>query len=138
MRLLLDTQCWLWMETTPERLSDRALELVGSGDQELLLSAVSSWEIAIKYAIGKLPLPLPPAQYVPDRMRRSGIAPLPVLHTHALRVAELPPHHRDPFDRMLVAQVQCDDLILLTADSLLRQYDVPIEWAGSPYPSSAR
>lgn len=130
MRLLLDTQCWLWMETTPERLGDQALELVVSSAHELLLSAASSWEVAIKYAVGKLPLPLPPAQYVPDRMRRSGIVPLPVSHSHALRVAELPLHHRDPFDRMLVAQGQCDGLTLLTADPLLRRYDVPIEWAG--------
>jgi PIN domain nuclease of toxin-antitoxin system len=118
------------METTPERLGDRALKLVADGGSELLLSAVSSWEVAIKYTIGKLPLPLPPAQYVLDRMRRSGIAPLPVMHSHALRVAELPLHHRDPFDRMLVAQAQCDGLTLLTADPRLRQYDVPIEWVG--------
>ncbi len=130
MRLLLDTQCWLWMETTPERFGDRALALVGDRGSELLLSAASSWEIAIKYAIGKLQLPLPPSQYVPDRMHRGGIAPLPVLHSHALRVAGLPAHHRDPFDRMLVAQAQCDGLTLLTADPLLRQYEVPIEWAG--------
>ena len=131
MKLLLDTQCWLWMETTPERLGDRAAELVGNGAHELLLSAASSWEVAIKYAIGKLSLPVSPARYVPERMHRSGIQPLPISHVHSLRVAELPLHHRDPFDRMLVAQAHCDGLTLLTADPLLRQYDVPIEWAGS-------
>src|SRR5947209_13719969 len=99
MRLLLDTQCWLWMQTTPERLGDRALELVGDSTHELFLSAASSWEMAIKYAVGKLPLPVPPAQYVPERMHRSGVVPLPVSHSHALRVAELPVHHRDPFVR---------------------------------------
>jgi PIN domain nuclease of toxin-antitoxin system len=129
MRILLDTQCWLWMQTTPERLGHRAVALVGDRTHELFLSAASSWEMAIKYALGKLPLPLSPNQYVPDRMRRSGTVPLPVSHTHALRVAELPVHHRDPFDRMLVAQAQCDGLTLLTADPLLRCYDVPIEWA---------
>lgn len=130
MRLLLDTQCWLWMQTTPDRLGDRGLELVGDSAHELVLSAASSWEIAIKYALGKLPLPLPPAQYVPDRMRHSGVAALPVSHIHALRVAELPAHHCDPFDRMLVAQAQCDGLTLLTADPLLRRYEVPMEWVG--------
>lgn len=137
MRLLLDTQCWLWMQTTPERLGDRALELVGDSTHELFLSAASSWEMAIKYAIGKLPLPVPPAQYVPDRMHRSGVVPLPVSHSHALRVAELPVHHRDPFDRMLVAQSQCDGLTLLTADPLLRRYDVPMEWAGQQGPATS-
>lgn len=130
MRLLLDTQCWLWMETTPERLGGRAADLVTEGAHELLLSAASSWEVAIKYAIGKLALPVPPARYVPERMHRSGVVPLPISHSHSLQVAGLPLHHRDPFDRMLVAQVQCDGLTLLTADPLLRQYDVPIEWAG--------
>ncbi|HKS53099.1 MAG TPA: type II toxin-antitoxin system VapC family toxin [Pseudonocardiaceae bacterium] len=109
---------------------DRALVLIGDSAHELLLSAASSWEMAIKYGLGKLLLPLPPAQYVPDRMRRSGVVTLPVSHTHVLRVADLPVHHRDPFGRMLVAQAQCDSLTLLTADPLLRRYDVPIEWAG--------
>lgn len=130
MRLLLDTQCWLWMRAEPERLSQQARGLLVDGSTELLLSAASSWEIAIKYALGKLPLPEPPARYVPDRLREDGIEPLPVTHVHALRVADLPLHHRDPFDRLLVAQARSEGLPLLTADPLIRRYDVEIIWTG--------
>jgi len=79
-----------------------------------------------KYALGKLPLPSPPAQYVPDRMQSSGVDALPVRPKHALRVAALPPHHRDPFDRLLVAQAQIERLPLLTADTQLSQYELEL------------
>ena len=98
MRVLPDTQCWLWMQVSPRRFSAEAVALIEHPDTELLLSAASSWEIAIKYALGKLPLPEPPPRYVPSRMQTSGVSALPVEHSHALRVAELPAHHRDPFD----------------------------------------
>ncbi len=87
MTLLLDTQVWLWMLVSPERLSAEARDAVVGGDTELLLSAASSWEIAIKYALGKLPLPEPPHTYVPSRMRAVGATPLAVSHAHALAVA---------------------------------------------------
>jgi len=129
MKILLDTQCWLWMQASPDRFSPRVLELVKSPDNDLFLSAVSSWEIAIKYALGKLPLPAPPAEYVPPRMASSGVRALPVSHAHALQVAILPPHHRDPFDRLLVAQAQLERLPLLTSDRQLAAYDLEILWA---------
>jgi PIN domain nuclease of toxin-antitoxin system len=124
MKLLLDTQCWLWMQASPERLSEQARELVSDTAIELALSAVSSWEIAIKYALGKLPLPEPPAGYVPRRLRDDGIEPLAITHVHTLRVAQLPQLHRDPFDRLLVAQTQCERLTLLTVDRLLTSYNI--------------
>jgi PIN domain nuclease of toxin-antitoxin system len=130
MKLLLDTQCWLWMQASPERLNDQAHNLLTDAGVELVLSAASSWEIAIKYALGKLPLPERPEQYLPQRLRDDGIEPLPITHTHALRVAALPAHHRDPFDRLLISQAQCERLPLLTADRLLTTYDVEIIWAG--------
>ena len=129
MRILLDTQTWLWMQVGPDRLNDDALTLLEDPDQELLLSAASSWEIAIKVALGKLALPTAPAVYVPDRMRSSGVAGLPVTHPHALAVAALPRHHRDPFDRLLVAQAQLEDLTLLTADRVFESYDVSVRWS---------
>lgn len=129
MRILLDTQCWLWMQAAPERFSSSARRLVESHDHELLLSAASSWEIAIKHALGKLPLPEAPSRYVPSRMRTSGVAGLAIEHSHALRVAELPGHHRDPFDRLLVAQAQIENLVLLTADRQLEPYDAELRWA---------
>ena len=126
MRVLLDTHCWLWMQTEPERFSSQSLALVSDEANDLLFSAASSWEIAIKYALGTLPLPQPPAQYVPDRMRSSMVTPLPVRHEHALWVAGLPLHHRDPFDRLLVVQAQGEGVPLLTADRAIARYDVEV------------
>ncbi len=130
MRLLLDTQCWLWMQVNPDRFDERMTELLVDPANSLALSAASSWEIAIKYALGKLPLPAPPTRYVPDRLRNAGVDPLPVSHAHALAVAELPDHHRDPFDRLLVAQARMEGLTLVTADRMLGRYDVEIMLAG--------
>src|ERR1051326_3480222 len=117
------------MQASPEKLNDEARELLTDPANELLLSAASSWEIAIKYALGKLSLPAPPASYIPDRLRSGGVAPLVVSHAHALAVAELPDHHRDPFDRLLVTQAHLDGLTLLTADRTLGAYDIQIMWA---------
>ncbi|MGH3440465.1 MAG: type II toxin-antitoxin system VapC family toxin [Nitriliruptorales bacterium] len=129
MRALLDTHAWLWMLTDPERLGD-ALVFVDDADNELLLSAASSWEISIKYALGRLPLPEPPSTYVPARIRSTGVTPLAVEHTHALAVADLPDHHRDPFDRLLVAQGSVEAVPIITADEVLAQYDVDVMLAG--------
>ncbi len=129
MTFLLDTHVWLWMVVAPERLSAAARRLVTSEDNELLLSAASAWEIAIKHALGKLQLPGEPADLVPEWMERTGVTPLPVLHRHALHVASLPAHHRDPFDRMLVAQAQVEELTLLTADRQFERYSVKVKGA---------
>jgi PIN domain nuclease of toxin-antitoxin system len=129
MRLLLDTQVWLWMVVAPERLSPAARRLVVSEDNELVLSAVSSWEIAIKHALGKLQLPGNPEALVPEWMARTGVTQLAVLHRHALHVASLPPHHRDPFDRLLIAQAQVEDVAVLTADPQFERYEVSVKRA---------
>jgi PIN domain nuclease of toxin-antitoxin system len=114
------------MLTAPERIRTAAIEIIEEGTNELLLSAASAWEIAIKYAIGRLPLPEAPDTYVPSRMRASGVDSLQISHTHALRVATLPRHHDDPFDRLLVAQAQLEALTIITADPALDRYDVPV------------
>jgi PIN domain nuclease of toxin-antitoxin system len=126
LKILLDTHCWLWMLVTPEKFSPSALEILESTDHDLFLSAASSWEIAIKYALGRLPLPQPPSEYVPDRIIRSGVTGLPVEHRHALAVADLPSHHRDPFDRILIAQAIVESLPILTADPQLSRYGIEI------------
>lgn len=128
MRLLLDTHCWLWLQVAPERFSPDVFADLGDPANDLLLSAASSWEIAIKYAIGKLPLPQPPAVYVPRRMETSGTSSLPVEQSHSLRVADLPVHHRDPFDRLLIAQAQIERLTLITVDRQLEKYDVDLRF----------
>lgn len=126
MRYLVDTHVWLWMLTAPERIHGRATGVIEDGSSELLLSAASSWEIAIKHAIGRLPLPEAPDTYVPSRIRASGVESLQISHTHALRVAALPRYHDDPFDRLLVAQAQLEGLTVITADSAFDRYDVPV------------
>lgn len=126
MRLLLDTHVWLWMQAEPEKLGERALELLDDEANDLVLSAVSAWEIAIKHALGKLELPSPPEAYVPDRMASSGVSALAVSHVHALGVASLPRHHRDPFDRLLISQATIERLPVLTADPVFEQYRVEV------------
>ncbi|MBA3585022.1 MAG: type II toxin-antitoxin system VapC family toxin [Gemmatimonadetes bacterium] len=129
MKLLLDTHAWLWMVSEPESLSREAVSLIENRDNELLFSAASSWEIAIKHTLGKLALPSSPSRYVPDQIEKTGVSPLRVEHAHALRVAELPDHHRDPFDRLLIAQAQLEGATLLTADRQFEPYELPIRWA---------
>jgi PIN domain nuclease of toxin-antitoxin system len=125
VRLLLDTRAFLWAATSPERLG-RHEELVGDPATTRLLSAASSWEIAIKHGLGKLVLPEPPGAYVPEAMRRLIVDGLPVEHAHALAVAALPSHHRDPFDRLLVAQARQLGLPILSADPVFDAYDVEV------------
>jgi PIN domain nuclease of toxin-antitoxin system len=124
MRILLDTQCLLWMASAPERLSRHARTLVQRRDHHLYVSAASAWEIAIKYSVGKLRLPEPPARYVPACLDRLHIGALSIEPAHALHVATLPMHHRDPFDRVLIAQAQIENLPILTADDQFAAYDV--------------
>ncbi len=124
MRVLLDTQIWLWMLASPERLSASSRALVSSTENELMLSAASAWEIAIKHGLGKLTLPESPTAYVTRLMSQSAVSPLPVYHRHALHVATLPAHHGDPFDRLLIAQAQIEALPVLTADLMFSRYEV--------------
>lgn len=126
MRLLLDTQVWLWMLAAPDRLSAESRALLTAAENELLLSAASAWEIAIKHGLGRLQLPEAPARYISRMMIHTSVTPLPVHHRHALRVAELPEHHRDPFDRLLVAQAQLEGVPIITADRYFHQYDVEV------------
>jgi len=129
LRVLLDTHSWLWMVGDSGRLATSSRELLRDPANDLFLSAASAWEIAIKYATGKLRLPQPPAALITQWMAEVRMGALPVLHAHALRAGELPPHHRDPFDRLLIAQAQIEGLTLLTADRQFAKYDVPVHWA---------
>jgi len=124
VKVLLDTQVWLWMLGAPDRLNDDARRLVEDTAVTVLLSAASSWEIAVKWSLGKLHLPDPPEAYVPDRIRSSGVTPLPIAHSHALGVARLDAHHRDPFDRLLIAQASAEDVPILTADGVFARYPI--------------
>ena len=131
MKFLLDTGVWLWSVGSVDRLNKKARELLADGTQELYFSAASSWEIAIKASLGKLSLPDSPASYVPSRLAMQGIQNLPVLTKHALAVYDLPMHHADPFDRLLVAQARTESMVLLTSDKMFRKYRINLLWCGS-------
>jgi len=121
VRLLLDTNVFIWLMTDPARVR-RQSDALEDPANELIVSAVCAWEIAIKYALGRLPLPEPAATYVPGSVRYIGATSLAVSHAHALGVASLPPLHRDPFDRLLVAQALQLDATFVTADAVLAGY----------------
>jgi PIN domain nuclease of toxin-antitoxin system len=128
MRAILDTHTFLWWNMDDPQLSQTAREFIADGRNELYLSAVSAWEIALKYAKGRLKLPQAPDQYVADRITLHRILSLPVETSHALRVYYLPDLHQDPFDRLLIAQSQLEDLPILTANTMIGQYEVSIIW----------
>lgn len=128
MKVLLDTHAFLWAITADPRLSPLAQRIFLGGTNELLLSAASLWEIAIKVRIGKLPLPQPSDRYLRGQLSRNAIRVLPVEAVHVLRLFELPDIHADPCDRMLVAQCQVESLPLLSGDAQLRQYEVEVLW----------
>jgi len=123
VRVILDTHVFLWLQTEPERLGEQ-LSVIEDRRTELLLSVASSWEIAIKSGLGRLSLPDPVERYVPERLRAIGARSLPIEQTHALAVAGLPPLHRDPFDRLLVAQARTLKVPIMTADLAIAHYPV--------------
>ena len=128
MRLLLDTCTFLWIVGGSKELSSRAREAFADPANEAFLSAASAWEVAVKYRLGKLPLPAPPEEFVPAQRAAHGIETLPVDEESALHVAKLPDLHRDPFDRMLVAQAIVGGLVLLTPDDDIRKYPARTFW----------
>ena len=130
MKYLLDTSVFLWVLTGEDKLNPRAQELLTSSSSELHFSAVGTWEIAIKYALGALRLPKAPMDLVPQALRSWPIQPLNITQEHALRAGALPMHHRDPFDRMLIAQTLVEGMILLTADHAFQRYKVDLIFCG--------
>jgi PIN domain nuclease of toxin-antitoxin system len=129
VKLLLDTQCWLWWFAQPERLNEEAIAHIADENNELWLSVASIWEIGIKVAIGKLPLPDPLDSYISSRMAQLRVRSLEITASHALQAAALRLHHRDPFDRMLIAQAQIEEMTIVSADSMFNKYDISLLWA---------
>jgi PIN domain nuclease of toxin-antitoxin system len=129
MRFLLDTSVFLCSLDRFEQLSEHAQQVL-RGKQEIYLSAASSWEIVIKWGLGKLKLPKGPQLLIPEAMTRFAVHPLPITQVHTLAVAGLPVHHKDPFDRMLLAQSQSERMTLMTANFDIRKYPVEILWCG--------
>ena len=129
MRVLLDTHALLWWASGGgARLSPRAREVIGDGATVALVGAGSLYEIAIKARIGRLELPAAPEAYIPTLLRRHAFGVLPVEESHAVRAGALPLIHRDPWDRLLVAQAQVESIAVVTSDPAIGQYDVEVIW----------
>lgn len=129
MSYLLDTHCYLWWMIEPARLPTGVVEILSDKVNPIFFSAVSAWEIAIKVGTGKLALgDISIVRMVVEQPVESGLLHLPINANHAARVRALPPLHRDPFDRMLVAQAQVDGLTLLTCDAAVSAYPVDCFW----------
>ena len=122
MRLLLDTSTLLWWLDDDKRLGAAARAAIADPESEVFVSAASAWEISVKRAGGKLDTPFD----IASALARNHFAELPIEVTHAVAAGELPSHHRDPFDRMLVAQAQIDNLTIVAADAEIAKYDVTL------------
>lgn len=128
MKVLLDTHVLLWMVSRSRQLSSHARELLSDGANELFFSIAGYWELGIKISIGKLELAENWEETLPKEIARNGITWLPVTPPHIHTVARLPWIHRDPFDRLLIAQAKNEKLTIITADAWFADYGVPVVW----------
>lgn len=128
MKALLDTHAFLWWNLDDPQLSQVARAFISDGRNQVYFSAASAWEIAIKYARGRLELPEPPDQYVARRLVQHRFIALPIRLSHALQVYTLPEFHRDPFDRLLIVQSQMEAMPLLSVDAEVARYNVEFIW----------
>ncbi len=127
MMYLLDTHAFIWMDSSSERLSNTAKDIILNSDNDLFLSLASIWEMQIKHQLGRLQLRLPISMIV-DEQRRNRIQLLHIETEHIYGLEHLPFHHRDPFDRMLIAQVRAEDMTLISSDSRFADYAVSVVW----------
>lgn len=130
MKYLVDSVAWLWSIDSTERLSAAARNVLDDPQEQVYLSAATIWELSIKARLGKLTLPGRPGQCIPEFQSRQGLIPLPVTQVHATKTFELPLHHSDPFDRLLIAQAIVENMAILTADRSFAKYPVDVVWCG--------
>ncbi len=128
MKLLLDTHTLIWWTLTPERLSQLVHSLLGDSNNDLILSVVSVWEMQIKFQLGKLKLNMPLASLIDSQQQTNGLQILPIELVHVLALQTLPNQHRDPFDRLLIAQATVEQLPILSIDSAFNGYPVQRLW----------
>ena len=128
MNILVDTHTFLWAVTDDRRLSETARALIGDGANQVFLSAASMWEIVLKAGAGKLHVTGGASRFLEHEIRRNRLSPLPIQLAHILRVTSLPPIHKDPFDRLLIAQAQVENLPLITSDAEITRYPVQVIW----------
>lgn len=128
MRVLLDTHVFLWWITDDAKLPGSVRNFISDGNNELFFSAASCWEIVIKSQLGRMSLPHKIENFLPEQMVLNAVQGLPIQIGHALYVINLPDHHRDPFDRIIVAQAQLEKMPIITSDPLITKYDVDVIW----------
>lgn len=128
MRVLLDTHTFLWWISDDERLSQKARRTIADGATEVLFSAVSSWEIVVKAALGRLEIPEPTSKFITAQLQANAFGVLPLHLAHTLAVQELPDHHQDPFDRLLMAQAVSERIPLVSGDRRIARYQVRVIW----------
>jgi PIN domain nuclease of toxin-antitoxin system len=128
MRLLLDTHTFIWWDSEPAKLSAQALALCQDRQNSLLLSVASVWEMQIKFQLGKLKLTLPLSELIENQQQTNHIEILPILLPHVLAVQHLPAHHKDPFDRLLIAQANVEDVIIVSNDPMFPKYTNKVLW----------
>ena len=128
MKILLDTCTFLWIISGSSELSKNAKSLFASSENEIFLSCISTWEILIKNQLGKLPLPEPAGKFINEQRALHRIESLTLQEDAVLQLLRLPPHHNDPFDKMLICQAITHGLTLLTPDTHISQYPVPTVW----------
>jgi PIN domain nuclease of toxin-antitoxin system len=126
MRILLDTHFFIWWDSEPQLLSPHARKLCEDAENTLVLSVVSIWEMQIKQQLGKMKLRLPISELIADQQKENGIEILPVNLPHVLALEKLPLHHKDPFDRLLIAQANAEGIEILSVDAIFRKYDVKL------------
>jgi PIN domain nuclease of toxin-antitoxin system len=128
MKLLLDTHTFIWWDSEPAKLSPQAIALCQDQQNSLMLSVASVWEMQIKLQLGKLKLALPLAELIESQQQTNHLEILPVLLTHVLALQHLPAHHKDPFDRLLIAQANIEDVVIVSNDPMFPKYTDKVVW----------
>ena len=128
MKLLLDTHTFIWWDSNPAKLSAQALALCQDRQNSLLLSVASVWEMQIKLQLDKLKLTLPLSELIESQQQTNHLEVLPVLLPHVLALRHLPAHHKDPFDRLLIAQANVEDVVIVSNDPMFSKYTDKVLW----------
>jgi PIN domain nuclease of toxin-antitoxin system len=128
LNYLLDTHAFLWWIEDDIRLSENAREVIINPDNEIIISVISTWEIIIKHSLGKLSLSEAPKDYIEEMLAVNEFTVLPIKLAHTFQIAELPNHHKDPFDRLLIAQSQIEQMPIITLDRQIIKYPVQTFW----------
>lgn len=128
MKLLLDTHTFIWWDSAPDRLPSHVHELCKNRHHQVFLSVASLWEMQIKQQLGKLILGKTVDELILEYTTKDDVQILPILPSHVAVLSDLPAIHKDPFDRMLIAQAKANGLILLSADAICQQYPIDVQW----------